>query len=696
MMRRMLLALLIAASPAFAESAELLISGMRSGDEAALIRARQWLSREDVSHAGLVVDLLSHEDERVWRTAFNVLADWANETGVPGREADRDRFVAILMPLVSIDHSAHQIEQGLRLLPLCVPEGTNVDPIAALLDNPDWREKARTSLQDIGTTQARAALRSNLGTADTGFTIAVIRSLDLLEDGDSLPLFVEYCGHADAGVRAAAAHALARTGDPAYLDALREVRKQANPDTRWEAEDAVVRLACAIAISGGNWDLSQEALREAYADSNDDTIRAAALQGVGRYGDETALPFILDAMQRYGSLYGPGLQAIAALEGEAVTEALLAAFPEQPQDIRQDLVRLFGSRSDERFLPVLVKAAGDADAGYREAALDALTATGQPGAVAGLDAAAQYLSSDEDPAAFSARIIKLAGRFESDGASAAAGRSYLLLYRHATDDEQKAMALDGVKRNPVPEAYAVLQESMSPEELAALPASMLAGVARALYDDGKTAEADALVAQLEPRINDSATVQMMIDIMRGRGDDAGWAQRLGFVSRWQLVGPFAWKVEDAFTIANINEPDIDLGARYGEGDAAIGWQPFESGDIQPMVNLAGILGMMDHATAYAYAEVYVPEATPGQVRVGSDDGVKVWLNGEAVHENNVDRGTALDADIAPAAFVAGKNRLLVQITQGAGGWNFMLRLCDGEGRPLKFSYEPETTTETQP
>jgi HEAT repeat protein len=685
-----LLALLaLLAASASAESPEILITGLRSGDEAALVQARQLLARHDVRHARLVVQLLEDERQPVWRAAFAILQDWANETAAPGRDTDRALFAASILPLVSRTDSAHLIEQGLRLLPLTAPEGMDLAPVAALLDHPDWREKARTCLQEIGTSEARAALRGNLGTADTGFTIAVIRSLDVLADAEALPKLHELTDHADAGVRAAASRALSRTGSPAYLDAVLAVRAKANEATRWEAEDAVVRLACAMAASG-NWDAGINTLDAALNDSTTTSAKAAALQGLGRYGDESALETILDAMNRDDDLYGPGLLALGGFEGESAAEALLAAFPKQPDSTRKDLLAILGKTKDARYLPLLNEAAGSADAGYRGAALDALAATGLPGAVEGLDAAAARLATDEDRAAFARRIVSLAGRYEAAGEKAAAGRTFLLLYRHAASGEDRALALDGVKRNPVPEAFAVLQERMTPEELESLPTSMLAGVARALYDEGKTAEGDALIARIEPRIADTETVRLMIAMMRGRGDEAAWGRKLGFVGRWHLTGPYEWSKEEGFTTTRIGEPVVDLTS------STVLWKAHDNASIEPMIDLMGLVATRDNATAYAYTEVYVTEAQSGQIRVGSDDGIKVWLNGEVVHENHIDRGTALDADTAPVNFAAGKNTLLVQVTQGAGGWNFIARLCAADGRPLAFTYEPTATTEETP
>lgn len=54
---------------------------------------------------------------------------------------------------------------------------------------------------------------------------------------------------------------------------------------------------------------------------------------------------------------------------------------------------------------------------------------------------------------------------------------------------------------------------------------------------------------------------------------------------------------------------------------------------------------------------------------GSDDSVKVWLNGEIVHENFVDRGAYDYQDVFRVTLKQGKNVLLVAVYEGAGGWS---------------------------
>jgi hypothetical protein len=62
--------------------------------------------------------------------------------------------------------------------------------------------------------------------------------------------------------------------------------------------------------------------------------------------------------------------------------------------------------------------------------------------------------------------------------------------------------------------------------------------------------------------------------------------------------------------------------------------------------------------------------------IGSDDGVKVWLNGELVHENWLHRGVVSDNDRVPVNFKKGKNQLVLKIQNALGPWGFCCRLLE--------------------
>jgi len=68
-----------------------------------------------------------------------------------------------------------------------------------------------------------------------------------------------------------------------------------------------------------------------------------------------------------------------------------------------------------------------------------------------------------------------------------------------------------------------------------------------------------------------------------------------------------------------------------------------------------------YVVAYAATEIDVPRATRALLGIGSDDGVKVWLNGKLVHERWAIRPVQPDEDVVPVQLVRGPNRLLLKV-----------------------------------
>ncbi len=83
-----------------------------------------------------------------------------------------------------------------------------------------------------------------------------------------------------------------------------------------------------------------------------------------------------------------------------------------------------------------------------------------------------------------------------------------------------------------------------------------------------------------------------------------------------------------------------------------------------------------YLVTYLWAQIDMPEETKGTLGIGSDDGVKVWLNGEIVHENWTVRGVAIDNDRVPVTFKKGMNQLVLKIQNQGGPWGFCCRLLE--------------------
>ena len=86
--------------------------------------------------------------------------------------------------------------------------------------------------------------------------------------------------------------------------------------------------------------------------------------------------------------------------------------------------------------------------------------------------------------------------------------------------------------------------------------------------------------------------------------------------------------------------------------------------------------------AYVLTWVHSAKARPARLELGTDDGVKAWLNSKLVHANNVARAAMPYTDKADVTLKAGWNPLLLKITQNEIPWEFCARLCRRDGKPL--------------
>jgi hypothetical protein len=90
----------------------------------------------------------------------------------------------------------------------------------------------------------------------------------------------------------------------------------------------------------------------------------------------------------------------------------------------------------------------------------------------------------------------------------------------------------------------------------------------------------------------------------------------------------------------------------------------------------------EHATVYAVAWVNAPEKiTDAKLLVGSDDYMKVWINGKQVFAYNTERRSGeADQDTVPGITLEkGPNRVVVKCVNIVFAWCFYLRFADKAG-----------------
>ncbi len=118
--------------------------------------------------------------------------------------------------------------------------------------------------------------------------------------------------------------------------------------------------------------------------------------------------------------------------------------------------------------------------------------------------------------------------------------------------------------------------------------------------------------------------------------------------------------------------DEALNARGGEQK----WRLYESQTDE--IDLVKALGKHEFAVGYAAATLESPEEQSRIVGLGSDDAVRVWLNGELVHQHAAPRALTADQDVFAIKLQKGPNRLLVKVANDRGDWGFTFRFLSPE------------------
>jgi hypothetical protein len=198
---------------------------------------------------------------------------------------------------------------------------------------------------------------------------------------------------------------------------------------------------------------------------------------------------------------------------------------------------------------------------------------------------------------------------------------------------------------------------------------------------------------------DKDQVDLIVKELDKLGEKIDVAAHFGFVRQWLLVAPFDNHDDAGFNVAYPPEKGVDPKAAYkGKDGKETRWRAVATTDPYGVVNLNKELGKQQGVVAYAYAVIESPKERPIQIRAGSINGIKIFLNGQEVyHLDEYHHGMDVDQHIAKGTLKAGRNELLVKVCQNeqkedwAQEWMFQARLCDAVGAAVPFKEAPLKT-----
>jgi hypothetical protein len=163
----------------------------------------------------------------------------------------------------------------------------------------------------------------------------------------------------------------------------------------------------------------------------------------------------------------------------------------------------------------------------------------------------------------------------------------------------------------------------------------------------------------------------------------------GWVTRWKLIGPFDNTGGAGFAKAYAPEVQLDLAAEADGKTGKVRWVDQVTKSDYGLVDFNVPFTSLKEVAGYAYTEIWSDTARPVQVRLGCDNGWKVWLNGKFLFgRDEYHRNVEIDQYRLAANLKPGKNILLVKCTQNeqvedwTKTWEFQLRLTDEQGTPI--------------
>jgi hypothetical protein len=143
-----------------------------------------------------------------------------------------------------------------------------------------------------------------------------------------------------------------------------------------------------------------------------------------------------------------------------------------------------------------------------------------------------------------------------------------------------------------------------------------------------------------------------------------------FVTDWWIIGPFDNAGRKGFDKVYPPEISFDATKTYkGKNGIEVKWKRYDN-KRSGYIDFAKIFQPSDEVVSYAYRTIEVAEETNLKVGIGSNDGVKLWVNGNLILNKKTSRKAEPNQEVLTVPLIKGENTVLVKIDQLGGGWGF--------------------------
>lgn len=199
--------------------------------------------------------------------------------------------------------------------------------------------------------------------------------------------------------------------------------------------------------------------------------------------------------------------------------------------------------------------------------------------------------------------------------------------------------------------------------------------------------------------SDDDQVKAIVKPLRELGETVDLQKHFGFLTEWDLIGPFDNEGLKGFNVVYPPEKEIDLKAKYVGKTGDVEWKHFSTDNEYGIFDIAKKTEPYKGAITYALTNYVSDQPREIELRLGTPNAWKLWVNGEEIFaREEYHRGTALDQYKVTAKLKSGPNKILLKMCQNeqkedwAQAWTFQIRVCDRSGVAIPPLTEKTSST----
>jgi HEAT repeat protein len=537
-------------------------------------------------------------------------------------------------------------------------------------------------LQQRGDPSAAPAVAQLLGSSEPDVRLAAIRASGDLGGGSVALLLAGAAASSTGAERNAVRQALVDLRHGEVTPVLLESFATANPAVQGEM----------IRALGNRGDLSAVPKLLEFASSQNDSIRASSFQALALLAGPAQIPNLVQltvqapddsARSEAADALNYACQRIESRTGHCDATALFEAARSGPLEARLALLPVCAGLAQAPSRAALRAAAVDPEPRVRQAALLAMCDSRDADLLPDLLKAAREATDKKTRLLAVRGCVRLATREEGVNLSAAQRLAVLdNILDMSPDPVEKRLVLSGLGAIAAPASLARAAAMLDEDSVRPEAAQAVLQIAPALTDAEPDAAGAALKKVLAVAVADDTRVAAeaaLKDVLK----------RSGFITSWQVAGPYLEKDKDYIALFDIAfPPETSDSASVHWRDLPVNPDRSQARNMDLLQALGG-----EQRVAYARTWLFAPNQQKARLEIGSDDGVKVWLDGRLVHANNVARSLQPASDNVEVTLNQGWNPVLLKVTQNNAGWGFCLRVTEPAGAPvagLRASTTPDT------